>query len=72
MRSAEKTAISSIAGKIGCSPYTLLEWVKKADCDSGRSPGVPSEVAAKLKERPFRRGLRRCRYQCDYVPGMPQ
>jgi len=42
-------AISSIAGKIGCSPHTLLEWVKKADCDSGRSPGVPSDVAAKLK-----------------------
>src|SRR6201999_275023 len=34
-------AISSIAGKIGCSPHTLLEWVKKADRDSGRSPGVP-------------------------------
>jgi transposase-like protein len=31
-------AISSIAGKIGCSPHTLLEWVKKADRDSGRSP----------------------------------
>jgi putative transposase len=42
--------ISSIAGKkISCSPHTLLEWVKKADRDSGRSPGVPSDVAAKLK-----------------------
>ena len=34
-------AISSIAGKIGCSPHTLLEWVKKSDRDSGRAPGVP-------------------------------
>jgi transposase len=42
-------AISLIAGKIGCSPHTLLEWVKKADRDSGRLPGVPSDVAAKLK-----------------------
>ena len=42
-------AISSIAGKIGCSPHTLLEWVKKSDRDSGRAPGVPSDVAAKLK-----------------------
>jgi transposase len=33
-------AISSIAGKIGCSPQTLLEWVKKADRDSGHPPGV--------------------------------
>ena len=42
-------AISSIAGKIGCSAHTLLEWVKKADRDSGRVPGLPSDVAAKLK-----------------------
>ena len=27
----------------------MLEWVKKADRDSGRAPGVPSDVAAKLK-----------------------
>ena len=42
-------AISSIAGKIGCSAHTLLEWVKKSDRDSGRTPGVPSDVAAQLK-----------------------
>ena len=42
-------AISSIAGKIGCSAHTLLEWVKRADRDSGRTAGVPSDVAAKLK-----------------------
>ena len=41
-------AIASIAGKIGCSPHTLLECVKKADRDSGRSRGVPSAVPAKL------------------------
>ena len=34
-------AISSIAGKIGCSAHTLLEWVKRAGRDSGRTPGVP-------------------------------
>lgn len=42
-------AVQSVAGKIGCSPHTLLDWVKKADRDSGRTPGVPSDVAAKLK-----------------------
>ena len=42
-------AVQSIAGKIGCSPHTLLDWVKKADRDAGRTPGVPTEVAAKLK-----------------------
>jgi transposase len=39
----------SIGGKIGCSPHTLREWVQKADRDSGRAPGVTSDVAAKLK-----------------------
>ena len=42
-------ALVSIAGKIGCSAHTLREWVQKADRDSGRSPGIPSDVAAKLK-----------------------
>jgi transposase-like protein len=39
----------SIAGKIGCSAYTLSEWVKKAEVDSGKRAGVPTEMAEKLK-----------------------
>ena len=34
-------AVSSIAAKIGCTAQTLHEWVKKAERDSGRSPGNP-------------------------------
>jgi len=30
------TAIESIAPKVGCVPPTLLEWVKKAEVDSGQ------------------------------------
>ena len=30
------SAVSSIAAKIGCSAHTLLEWVKKAEVDSGQ------------------------------------
>jgi transposase len=41
--------VSSIAAKIGCTAQTLHEWVKKADRDSGRTPGVPADVAEKLK-----------------------
>jgi transposase-like protein len=29
-------AITSIAAKIGCSGHTLLEWVKKAEVNSGK------------------------------------
>jgi transposase-like protein len=42
-------AITSIAAKIGCTAQTLHEWVKKADRDSGRTPGIPTDVAEKLK-----------------------
>ena len=31
-------AVVSIAEKIGCTPQTLNEWVKKAEVDSGRKP----------------------------------
>ena len=42
-------AVSSIAAKIGCSPHTLLDWVKKTEVDSGKRAGVPSDVAERLK-----------------------
>ena len=39
----------SISEKIGCSPPTLHEWVKRAEVDSGKRAGVPTEMADKLK-----------------------
>ncbi|MCZ8036290.1 MAG: IS3 family transposase [Novosphingobium sp.] len=42
-------AIMSIAGKIGCTAQTLNEWMKKAEVDSGRKPGLTTDMAAKLK-----------------------
>ena len=41
-------AITSIAGKIGCTAQTLSEWVKKAEVDAGTRAGVPTDMAAKL------------------------
>jgi transposase-like protein len=35
--------VVSIATKIGCTPQTLNEWVKKADVDSGREPGLTAK-----------------------------
>jgi len=43
------TAVSSIAAKIGCTAHTLLEWVKKAEVDSGARAGIPSDVAERLR-----------------------
>ena len=42
-------AIISIVAKMGCTGQTLNEWLKKAERDSGRAPGVTTEMAAKLK-----------------------
>lgn len=43
------TTVVSIAEKIGCSPPTLHEWVKKIEVDSGKRAGVPTEMADRLK-----------------------
>jgi len=42
-------AVTSIAAKIGCTPQTLHDWVKKAEIDGGQRAGVPTEMAEKLK-----------------------
>jgi transposase len=42
-------AVTSIAAKIGCTPQTLHDWVKKAEVDRGRRAGVPTDMADKLK-----------------------
>ena len=47
--SSRWAAIVSISEKIGCVPQTLHEWVKKAEVDSGKRAGVPTEMAARLK-----------------------
>jgi len=41
--------VVSVAQKIGCVPQTLHEWVKKAEVDSGKRAGVPSDTADKIK-----------------------
>ncbi|MDR6310109.1 transposase-like protein [Pacificitalea manganoxidans] len=42
-------AITSIAAKIGCSENTLNDWAKKAEVDSGRRAGIPSDMAERMK-----------------------
>jgi len=42
-------AVVSIAAKIGCSPNTLHDWVKKAEVESGKRAGIPSELSERMK-----------------------
>lgn len=42
-------AIESIAGKIGCVPQTLPERVKKVEINADKRPGVPSQMADRMR-----------------------
>jgi transposase len=42
-------AVVSISAKMGCTPQTLHEWVKKAEVHGGKRSGVPSDVSDRLK-----------------------
>ena len=41
--------IRSIADKIGCSAETLRKWVRQAERDTGRRPGLTTEERERLK-----------------------
>jgi transposase len=43
------SAITSIAGKIGCSAETLRKWVQQAERDAGTRPGLTGDERAQLK-----------------------
>ncbi|MBC7204306.1 MAG: IS3 family transposase [Pusillimonas sp.] len=42
-------AVESIAPKIGCTPSTLLDWVKRTQIDSGTRAGVTTEEHERMK-----------------------
>jgi transposase-like protein len=42
-------AISSIAGKIGCTAETLRKWVRRSERDSGKRDGLTSSERERLK-----------------------
>jgi len=44
------SAISSIAGKMGCTAETLRNWVRRAERDAGKRPGLTTSERERLKE----------------------
>jgi|SRR5574338_597241 transposase-like protein len=42
-------AVESIAPKIGCTPTTLLDWIKRSEVNNGTRPGVTTEERERLK-----------------------
>jgi transposase len=43
-------AMRSIAEKIGCTTETLRHWVRQAERDQGRRPGLTTDERQRLKE----------------------
>ena len=43
------SAIGSISGKIGCTPETLRNWVRRAEIDQGIRGGLTSTERERLK-----------------------
>ena len=43
-------ATQSIAGKIGCVPHTLYDWVRRHEVDSGLRDGVSTAERERVKE----------------------
>jgi transposase-like protein len=46
---SEWAAIVSIAGKIGCTPQTLHNWVRRTERDEGLRPGPTTEERERIK-----------------------
>jgi transposase len=42
-------AITSIAAKIGCTAQTLSNWIKQAERDQGKRPGVTADERERIK-----------------------
>jgi transposase len=42
-------AVESIAPKIGCVPQTLLDWIKRAQVDTGAREGVTTAERERIK-----------------------
>ena len=43
-------AMTSIAGKLGCTTETLRRWVRQAERDSGQRAGLTTDERQRLKE----------------------
>ena len=43
-------AIRSIAAKLGCAAETLRSWVRQAERDAGKRPGLTTDERQRLKQ----------------------
>ena len=48
--SSRSAALASVAQKIGCNPETLRAWVRAAETDEGKRPGLTTSERDRIKE----------------------
>ena len=48
--SSQWAAMSSIAGKVGCTAETLRKWVRQTEVDQGKRHGLSGSDRGRLKE----------------------
>lgn len=48
--SSEWAAIQSLSEKLGCVPETLRRWVRQAQRDEGKRPGLTTDELEELKQ----------------------
>jgi transposase len=48
--SSQWATIRSVAEKLGCTTETLRRWVRQAERDAGRRPGLSTDERARLKQ----------------------
>ena len=46
---SEWAAISSVAAKLGASAETVRKWIRHAEVDAGRRPGLSTEESTEIK-----------------------
>jgi transposase len=46
----EWAAIKAVSGRLGMSAETLRKWLRQAEVDAGRAPGVSTESAREIRE----------------------
>ena len=49
-------AVTRVARQLGIGPESLRNWVKQADIDNGKRPGVTSDQQRRITERVLEQG----------------
>src|SRR5882724_8988552 len=47
---SEYAAITAVAGRLGMTAETLRKWIRQAEVDGGKAPGVTTEEAAQVRQ----------------------